>query len=353
MMENEEANTMKKLITLILAVVMAAVCACGAAEGTGSAEKTAFLRIREGVTAQVYDKPGSGNAVDSLAGGRICGLIDEGTTEAGAAWFHVFYLNSKREGAPGYINAKDAEQLTEEELKALMEDPDLLNEILDLVDALDAYLGAGSSGKKTTGSGAQPQNDFTALYQLAMKELQKLLDTNVSSGLDELQKKGEELADQAKEAGEKLIGDSKKAGEELINEAKKAGESLKDDLTKALESMDGKKADEAIDSLMDSVNEAIEKQTGKTDGKIRDALDQMSKTLKDLDVQIGESSGKAIDSFGSLIEDTQSFLNGADFAKVNEAMKDLGEKFKNGTFTEGAEGIGSFLDTLMQTFGTK
>ena len=128
---------MKKWISLILAMLMIGVCAAGVAEGAEETGKTAFLRIKEGVTAQVYEKPGDEKAIDSLAGGKFCGLIDTVTAESGDAWYQVFYLNSKGEGTPGYIKAEDADQLTEEELNALMEDPAVLNEILDLVDALD------------------------------------------------------------------------------------------------------------------------------------------------------------------------------------------------------------------------
>ena len=107
---------MKKWISLFLAMLMIGVCAAGIAEGTEETGTTAFLRIKEGVTAQVYEKPGDAQAVDSLAGGKLCGLIDTVTTESGDAWFRVFYLNSKGEGVPGYIRAEDADQLTEEEL---------------------------------------------------------------------------------------------------------------------------------------------------------------------------------------------------------------------------------------------
>ena len=135
---------MKKLISLMLAVLMITLCACGFAEETDVSAKTAFVQIKEGVTAQVFKKPGDKKAVDTLSGGQICGLLGEETTETGVAWFQVFYLNSKKAGTPGYINAEDAEQLTEEQLKALMNDPEKLNEILDLVEALDVYLGKKS-----------------------------------------------------------------------------------------------------------------------------------------------------------------------------------------------------------------
>ena len=328
---------MKKWISLILAMLMIGVCAAGVAEGAEETGKTAFLRIKEGVTAQVYEKPGDEKAIDSLAGGKFCGLIDTVTAESGDAWYQVFYLNSKGEGTPGYIKAEDADQLTEEELNALMEDPAVLNEILDLVDALDTYL----NGKTGSTGNAQPENQFKALYEKAMTELQKLYNTSISPELDNLEKQGKELADQAKAAGEKLV-----------DEAKKAGEDLKDDATDALKSMEGKNTDDAIDSLMDSISEAIEKRAGKPDEKLQEVLDKMPGLLKDLNDKLGDESGNAISGFDKFLDNAKSFLSGNDFTTVQNAMKELGTKFQNGGFSNGTKGLSDFLDTLKNTFGT-
>lgn len=338
---------MKKLISLMLAVLMVALCACGFAEGTDVSAKTAFVQIKEGVTAQVFKKPGDEKAVDTIPGGQICGLLDEETSETGAAWFQVFYLNSKKNGTTGYINAEDAEQLTEEQLKALMNDPEKLNEILDLVEALDAYLGK-KSGNAGNGN-ATAENELTTLYKMAMDALQKLFSAGASPALDDLKKQGKELADKAKEAGK-----------DLIDNAKKAGKDLKDGVTDALSSLDGKETGEAIDSLMDSINDAIEKRAGKSDQKIEDALDKVSDALKDLDTKLGTNTGNTIDKFANdkfdnIVNKTKDWLNNTDFSKVKNAMNNLAEKFKGDGFVSGTgkNGIGSFLDDLKNIFSTK
>ena len=317
---------MKKLISLMLAVLMVALCACGIAEGTDVSAKTAFVQIKEVVTAQVFKKPGDEKAVDTIPGGQICGLLDEETSETGAAWFQVFYLNSKKNGTTGYINAEDAEQLTEEQLKALMNDPEKLNEILDLVEALDAYLGK-KSGNAGNGN-ATAENQLTTLYKMAMDALQKLFSAGASPALDNLKKQGKELADKAKEAGK----------------------NLKDGVTDALSDMKGKETGEAIDSLMDSINDAIEKRAGKSDQKIEDALDKVSDALKDLDTKLGTNTGNTIDKFANnkfdnIVNKTKDWLNNTDFSKVKNAMNNLAEKFKGDGFASGTgkNGIGSFL----------
>ncbi len=322
---------MKKLISLMLAVLMITLCACGFAEETDVSAKTAFVQIKEGVTAQVFKKPGDKKAVDTLSGGQICELLGEETTETGVAWFQVFYLNSKKAGTPGYINAEDAEQLTEEQLKALMNDPEKLNEILDLVEALDVYLGK-KSGNGETG-GTDLVTELKSLYKQAANELEKLLNTSVTPDLDKLEKQGKELADKAKAAAE----------------------DLKDDVIDTLAAMDGKETGEQIDILMDSISDAIEKRAGVTDEKINEALDKVSSVLKELDTHLGEGTGNAIDSVASTVKDTKSWLDGKDFGEVNSAMKELAEKFKNNGFVSGAGsgGFGAILEKLQKIFPKK
>ena len=343
---------MKKLISLMLALLMVALCACGIAEGTEeAAAKTAFVRIKEGVTAQVFKKPGDKKAVDTLAEGTVCGLLNEETTEAGAAWFQVFYLNSRKEGTPGYINAEDAEQLTEEQLKALMDDPAMLNEVLDLIDALDAYLNKKTG---TTGNGGTDLDliaELKSLYKQAADGLQKLLNASGTPDLDKLAKEGKELADKAKDAAEDLIDEAKKAGKKLPEEAN----NLKDGVTDALSSMEGKNTDEAIDSLMDSISKSIEERTGKQDQKIEDALDKVSEALKKLDKDLGTGTADAIGGSADAMKKTGDWLNGDDFKKVDNAMKHLADKFNIDGFASGVgkKGIGSFLNELKDIFSKK
>ena len=310
---------MKKLISLILAVLMIGLYACGIAEETEGSEETSFLRIREGVTAQVFKEPGGEEAVDTLEGGRICGLLDEGVSAAGAAWFQVFYLNSKKEGAVGYINAEDAEKLTADQLKALMEDPAMLNEILDLIDALDAFLGT-ANGDTENGSGTS-LNKMQSLYKQAMDKLKKVFSTDVSSELGSLEEKGKELADKAKEAGK-----------DLLDKAKEAGGNLKD-----------------------SISDAIGGKDGESGKKIDEIMDKVSHGLSLLDNIAGNGAGNTIDGLSNIVNNTKDWLNGPDFSKVNDAMNNLAETFKTDGFSKGTgtEGIGSFIDELKSIFSSK
>ena len=333
---------MKKLISMILAVLMTGLCACGIAEETEQAGDLVFLRIKEGVTAQVFEKPGDEKAIDTLSGGRICGLLGEETAEDGTAWFRVFYLNSQKAGATGYISTEDAEKLTGDQLEALMGDPATLNEILDLIDAMNAYL--SKKDEKKRNGGEEQESELKKLYDKAMAELKKLFGTDVSSELDNLAEEGKELANKAKEAGEALL-----------DEAKEAGKDLMDGVTDALSSVDGEKIGETFDNLKDDISEAVTGWIGESSEGIDEAIQEMTDALKELNGQLGEDAGKSIENFANFVNETKDWLNGSDFSKVNDAVNDLAAVFEGYGFTEGTgeNGVGSFLDELNSIFPQK
>ena len=306
---------MKKLISLILAVLMAGLCACGIAEETEQSGGSVLLRIKEGMTAQVFAKPGDGQAIDTLAGGRICGKLGEETAETGT-WFWVFYLDSPKAGAAGYINAKDAEQLTDDQMKALMEDPATFNEILDLIDAMNAYLSKEDGNTEIGGN--KPGNEMKTLYERAMDSLKKIFNTSVSAELDNLEKEGKEIADKVKETGKALL-----------DKAKKTGKDLKDGVTDALSSLKGKDIGEVMDSLKDRINETVEKLTGKSGFKVEDVLGNVSDALKDLRTRLNGITGNQDGGIADIVNNAKDWLNNADFSKVNDTVNSLVDKVKD------------------------
>ena len=286
---------MKKMISLILAVLMVGLCASGIAAETVASEDAAFLRIKEGITAQVFEKPGDGQAIDTIPGGRICGQLGE-AAEAGTAWFRVFYLNSSKAGATGYISAGDAEQLTESQLKALMEDPASLNEILDLIDAMDAYLSGKDGNGNPENSGEKPDsNALRALYENAMAKLKKVFGTNVPSQLGDL---GRDLANKAV-----------KAGKELLNQAKDEGKKLKDSVSDALSSLAGKDINEIISNLKDRLNKTVDRISERTGINVDAVMDRVSDALKKLRTQLEGSVGSA-GSVTDILNNIRDWLNG-------------------------------------------
>ena len=401
---------MKKLIAFILAMLMAAGCMSGIAEGTGSSEKTAFLRIREGVTAQVYASPGDETAADTLSGGRFCGLIEE-KTEAGVAWFHVFYLNSRKEGATGYIHAEDAIQLREDELKAVLEDLGTSNDVLDLIDALNDYLGKQSgssaagndSSSRSSNGGATQKSGFADLYDQAMKALGQVFGTDVSGELEKISDAGKEIAGKAVGAGKdlaekagkevkKVIDDNlPKAKEEfdkLTDNAAEKFKELKDGPVKdlaenagdALKSLkDGpvkdlvENAGDALKSLKDGPVKNVLENISDTieslkDGAAKDLLDNVSdtidslkkdpaKVLKDtqekmenlldnLNKSLGEGTGNALDGLGDKLAEAKKFISSDTFDLIPAAADGLADVFKDSGFKDGAKSVGAILQIL-------
>ena len=394
---------MKKLISLLLAVLLAVLCAGGIAEGTEATEETAFVQIREGVTAQVFAKPGDEKAIDSIPGGQVCGLIDE-TTEAGATWFQVFYLNSMKKGATGYINAEDAKKLSADELKALMEDTTTLNEILDLIDALNDYLGTGSTGTtggnrtntETNGGGTEEESTgFKTLYDKAMKALKALFSMNLSTGtntgsttgiagkaldtakdvagkaLDTAKDIAGKAADTAKNIAGKASDTAKDVADKATDAAKniadkapdiakdiadKASEAGTDIAKKAAEGIsDAAKAmkdgvtKEEIQDLIDSINKTLGLEENKID--LDDKLDQMQKTLDSINENLGNKTGKALDSVDDAMENTRKWIDGDKFTKIRNAVKDLSTKFTENGFWKGAGSTGNFFNSIKDAIG--
>ena len=254
---------MKKWICWMLAAVVALSCAACFAEGTEAAKDTGFLQIKEGVTALIYANPGDEAAVDQLASGRLCGLLEE-TSEAGALWYFVFYLNSEKQGAVGYMKADDAVRLDEAALKALMENPDKMNEVLDLIDAMNAYL---KSGEGTTGSG-KTTGGLSKLYDEAMSALSGLFSAELSAEL------------------EKTAASAKDEANELVKTLGKASEA---DL------------DKKLDELMDTISAS--------ETSVNEAL--------------GTNAAEKINDLLTAIKGSENFRNVAD--TVQSYMKDISE----------------------------
>jgi hypothetical protein len=297
---------MKKLIALMLAVLLCALCAGGIAEGTDASEETAFVQIKEGVTAEVFTKPGDENATDSLAGGQLCGLIDE-TKEAGIDWFLVFYLNAQKKGTTGYINAEDAKKLTGEELKALMEDPATLNEILDLIDALDDYLSTGSTATTTTNktgtekkeSGITAENGgFKAFYDRAMKELKALFSRNLTAGANAVSATGKDLVGKTIDAASDIAGKATDAVKDLAGQVTDTAENIADQATDTVAEI----AVKAIDAGADIAGKAIDAGTDIAETAVEAVSEKLDKDPEAMKEEIKEIVAEGEEKIGDLAD---------------------------------------------------
>ena len=373
---------MKKLICLILAVLMAAAGAGCFAEGTE--ETVTFVRIRENTTAGVFEMPGDTEAADTLEEGSLCVLVAE-TEEAGTAWYNVFYLNSRKEGATGYIKAEDAEKLSREQLGELMNDPDQINKLLDLVEALSDYTGADKEQGVITGNRTEDPGEgekepsgfaFEELYNKAMDELGKLFSTDAAAELEKISDVAKDAADKAKEAGKDLLdtaaesaGDFlKKAGDALDN----AGEAVKDTLEKAGDDLKKEledklpEAEKALDSLKEGVSDALDSVrdgTVKEDlekllDKVTDGLDSLKKDTEEkyqqiekdvqeqldtLNTDFGKGTGDALDQINELVGKAQELLDGG---LIQNGLSAIGDQFRDEGFSEGINSVSTLIQLL-------
>lgn len=370
---------MKKLICLILAVMMATAGISCFAEGTK--ESVTFVRIHENTTADVYENPDDTEAADTLEGGSLCVLVAE-TRAAGTAWYKVFYQNSRKEGAVGYIQAEDADRLSREQLSELMNDPDQINKLLDLVKALNDYTdsdtGEDLTGSKTDGNSGESSagSALEDLYNKAMDELKNLFSVDVAGELEKISDITKGAADKVKEAGEELLetaaedveelmnqagdaldkaaeewgGKLEKAGEdlkkeleEMLPEAEKALESLTDGISDAVDSVRDDTGEIDLDKLLDNVSESLDTLQKNAEEKFSEIEKEIQEKLDALNKSLGKDTGDALDQINETVGKAQELLeNGA----IQNVLSALGEQFREAGFAEGV----STVSTIIQLF---
>ena len=354
---------MKKGIAMMLAAVMLLFCAAGLEEETGVSAETVFLRIRENVTAQVYADPQGGQAAAAMESGRFCVLIDE-TSDI---WLHVLYLNDQKKGETGYIHADDAEPVNQEELEALMEDPEKINEILDLIDALLAYgtaeaAPAPAAEKETDANAAPAESGFEKLYQNAVTSLRQVFGTDLQGTLDTAGK----AAGEAAEAGRKVLESAAKDAGEMLG---KAGNTVREglssaaDAAKGLLGMAGETVRKEIDEKLPGAKEKLEEirdqaadAAGTLAGKASEAADAISGTVSDAVKAIRDGSAKeqlddlmknVQDAVSAVKEQAGEALNSVDLDGIRNNVDSLVSTFREEGLQQGVQAVTDLLQGLL------
>ena len=302
---------MKKLICLILGILMAVGC-FGALAESG---ETAFLQIKEDVTANVYENPGDAAPADTLESETICGLLEETAGEAGEVWYRIFYLSSEKKGKVGYIRAEDAEKLSEEELTALLTDPDKLNQVLDLIDAVNDYLKTQETGNiaqtdtetKTNTTGKETEQKTTKqFYTTAMEKLQQVFSALGSVDLSGTVDASKEMADKVKEAGTDLADGIK-------GQVKIAKMNVKDQLDDAKDRIENIDLQETLNNAKDKVK----------DIDLKEKLEGVKEKLESIDLK-------------EKLEDVKDQLENS---KLNDRISELKDQLENSGLTEKLDGL--------------
>ena len=358
---------MKKGIAMMLAAVMLLFCAAGLAEETGVSAETVFLRIRENVTAQVYADPQGGQAAAALESGRFCVLIDE-TSDI---WLHVLYLNDQKKGETGYIHADDAEPVNQEELEALMEDPEKINEILDLIDALLEYgsaeaAPAPAAEKETDANAAPAESGFEKLYQNAVTSLRQVFGTDLQGTLDTAGK----AAGEAAEAGRKVLESAAKDAGEMLG---KAGNTVREGLSSAADTAKGlldmagetvrkeineklPGAKEKLEEIRDQAADAAGTLAGTLAGKASEAADAISGTVSDAVKAIRDGSAKeqlddlmknVQDAVSAVKEQAGEALNSVDLDGIRNNVDSLVSTFQGEGLQQGVQAVTDLLQGLL------
>ena len=201
-------KTLCLMLTLLLALPFGYSLAEAAEDRVGS-----FLLIPEGEPVPVYTEITDAEPADALESGKLCGLLKE-VSEQEVLWDLVVYADREKKAAIGYVRADQVILLATDEFQALMQSPEKMNEVLDLLQAIDEILSektqqtaAVPAGSGTgSSSGSQPPKktglpDFRAFYNTAMQSLDKILNAGLPPEIGNAADTVRDLTQRAVKAG--------------------------------------------------------------------------------------------------------------------------------------------------------
>lgn len=299
---------MKKLMCMILAAILVMTGTAALAADADPDQKTALMVIRgeEGDDpVPVYgDQEGKTQAA-LLKPGQFLGLIREYFQE-GKNWYQVIYMDEEKKGILGYLNEDAAEVLTLGKLNELMQDPVKANELMDLLEAVNAYLkslaapeAAATSSNASSGDNKEAKG-IKSFFELAMKALKEMASLDLGGKIEKIGEKSKEalgnvsaamkdvlktvrkglgktvetVGDKMKDAGDKIVPRIEDAGSAVADAVKKAAEAGKDFVDNAKD-----KAREVIDGAGDKIGEIIDKIRDKTKEKYPNMSDDIKKLV--------------------------------------------------------------------------
>ena len=203
---------MKKTLCLMLALLLALPFGYSLAEAAGD-RVGSFLLIPEGEPVPVYTEITDAEPADALESGKLCGLLKE-VSEQEVLWDLVVYADREKKAAIGYVRADQVILLATDEFQALMQSTEKMNEVLDLLQAIDEILSektqqtaavpAGSGTGSSSGSQTPKKTglpDFRAFYNTAMQSLDKILNAGLPPEIGNAADTVRDLTQRAVKAG--------------------------------------------------------------------------------------------------------------------------------------------------------
>ena len=304
---------MKKTLCLMLTLLLALPFGYSLAEAAGD-RVGSFLLIPEGEPVPVYTEITDAEPADALESGKLCGLLKE-VSEQEVLWDLVVYADREKKAAIGYVRADQVILLATDEFQALMQSTEKMNEVLDLLQAIDEILsektqqtaavpaGSGIGGS----SGSQPPKktglpDFRAFYNTAMQSLDKILNAGLPPE----------------------IGNAADTVRDLTQRAVKAGA-------------------DAANSAIGGISGFIQENSGKVIPKATEDLKQILEKAGDSVSAFKENSGKVIPK---ATEDLKQILE-----KAEDSVSAFKENFENSLLPEYKEKAGELYEQARELAG--
>jgi len=337
-------QTVQRMMGLLMALVMVLIPIC---MGGAEEELSPFLTITVDNTV-VYAEAKAENPVCSLRKDQFCGFIEEVLTEDGA-WYSIVCMDENRNGYLGYIRKDSARRLSMAEFGAMMEDIDKANEVMDLITAINqAAAGLSGSDSAATGTGAKEtaeegKNDFFSLeavrklYENAMSALASFTSGDLTSALDELNKKKDELLESAAKTGQDLINAAAEGIKGIGDQVTNAADQISGEVNKQVSEL-AKNAQEAMGNLQKSMNDltsAAEKNMPDVAKDFNNALESGEKALNEAyKTASGKAEELAKQASELLTQVTDTYLPNA-----GAAVKEIGDTYMQKGIVEGTQNL--------------
>ena len=321
---------MKKTLCLMLTLLLALPFGYSLAEAAGD-RVGSFLLIPEGEPVPVYTEITDAEPADALESGKLCGLLKE-VSEQEVLWDLVVYADREKKAAIGYVRADQVILLATDEFQALMQSPEKMNEVLDLLQAIDEILSektqqtaAVPAGSGTgSSSGSQPPKktglpDFRAFYNTAMQSLDKILNAGLPPEIGKAADTVRDLTQRAVKAGADAANSAiggisgfiqensgkviPKATEDLKQILEKAGDSVsafKENFENSLLPEYKEKAGELYEQARELAGEGV---------TVRDVLQSWVEQATSLE-GIASQASSLVDSIGAGVLSGADMLNG-------------------------------------------
>ena len=243
-------------------------------------------------------------------------------------------------------------------LKELMEDPAKVNEILDLIDALNDYLKKkdnpqnpvdDNTNTNNKGGEETKKNRIQQFYEEAMDALKQVFSTDLSRELEKAAEAGKETAEKVTDAGKDILETVAEGAADLFNKAKDTGKDAVENALEEAKDLFNKAKDNGKDTLENAAEEAREL-FSKAEETVTKGLEEKLPEATEKLNQLADSVSDAVESLkdGTVKDQLDSLVENVS-DKMKNLTDELSDKMEDPTDNPAQELYDNLVDKVMDT----